>query len=206
MIQGLLHELREQGWAAFSRAAPLPRLNEVLVRLRATSVRGCSLVPVEAHRARPNTLSARYGFGSFPLHTDGAHTDCPPRYILLTGIHQRKAGTLLMNTKRLPCALMEGERALFRVTGGRQSHYARFVERRPSGHLMRYNVATHTPINEEAKIIAESLKNGACIIHRVDWTDIRALIIDNWSCLHGREQIGISDQYIMRRLHVWTQS
>jgi hypothetical protein len=41
------------------------------------------LVQKSSDEARPNTLPSRFGFGSFPFHTDGATLPLPPRFVLL---------------------------------------------------------------------------------------------------------------------------
>jgi hypothetical protein len=38
---------------------------------------------VDSRSARPSSLSARYGTGAFPFHTDCAYYTVPPRFVLL---------------------------------------------------------------------------------------------------------------------------
>lgn len=41
------------------------------------------LTPTRSVDAAPRSLSAQYGTGAFPFHTDAAHHALPPRYVLL---------------------------------------------------------------------------------------------------------------------------
>lgn len=53
------------------------------------------LRPTERADAHPNSLSARYGTGQQPLHTDGAHRDEPPEIVLLSAQEPSTVPTLL---------------------------------------------------------------------------------------------------------------
>jgi len=39
--------------------------------------------PRPVGQARPNTMSAHYGLGAFPFHTEAAYSRVPPRFVLL---------------------------------------------------------------------------------------------------------------------------
>ena len=41
------------------------------------------LMPTPSDQAAPRSLSAIYGLGTFPFHTDAAHHRVPPRYVLM---------------------------------------------------------------------------------------------------------------------------
>lgn len=201
-------ELDERGWVAVPRgrpAAAAPRLAEALRALGATRVAGRVAQAVTAGAARPNTLSSRFGLGEFPLHTDGANGDDPPRYVVLASTLPRAAATLVLDARGPGGPLAGGERALFRVHGQRSCHYSRFRERRACGSMVRYNPATHTAVNDAAAAIEAALAASAASADRIDWRSTRVAVIDNWACLHGRERVGDSDRGRMRRLHVWTR-
>lgn len=204
MLDSWFEELRERGWATLARTSAGPRPADVLARLDATRITGRAIQATTVRSARPNTLSERYGLGEFPLHTDCADTDEPPRYVLLSSTLKRKAATLVMDARRLPGALSLGGQALFHVAERRRRHYARFLRERPAGQLVRYNAATHTPANEAAREVVAALARSAGAVERIDWTQDRAAIIDNWVCLHGREPVDCADQSRMRRLHIWS--
>lgn len=200
-----LVELRERGWTALDRAMAPPRLAELLAGLNATKITSRTMRATSAGASRPNTLSARYGLGEFPLHTDGADQDHPPRYLLLASTVPRTAATLVLGLRRRPGLLPDDNRALFRVAGRLRCHYARFRECKPAGPMVRYNAATHAPVNDAAEQIESVIETCAPIANRINWAHTRAVVIDNWACLHGRERVGETDLGRMRRLHVWTK-
>src|SRR6266540_143127 len=59
------------------------------------------LIPRNADEAPERSLSAFYGFGAFPLHTDAAHHQSPPRLVLLrlAGGAQSASATLLLDLR-----------------------------------------------------------------------------------------------------------
>ncbi|USU10716.1 hypothetical protein NF701_08970 [Sphingomonadaceae bacterium OTU29THOMA1] len=201
--------LEERGWAELPRDAQCraaPWVDDCLRALGATRIAGQVNVATDAGSARPNTLSSRHGRGAFPLHTDCAASDDPPRYVLLSSTVARPAATLVLDTRGRDGPLADGRNALFRVADGRRCHYARFREGRPSGALVRYNAATHLALNEAAAEIEASVAVSAREATRIDWTRTRAVVIDNWACLHGRERIDVAERGRMRRFLVWTRS
>lgn len=205
MTNDWLIELQQKGWTAMRRGSPSPRLAEILATLGATKIASRANRATSAQCARPNTLSSRYGLGEFPLHTDGAEMDHPPRYVLLASTLPRVAATLVLSLKHPSGPLLNHGSALFRVVGRRQCHFARFSENRPSGAMVRYNAATHRPMNDAAANIEADIAVSSPLAERIDWTRMRAVIVDNWICLHGREQVEQSDRGKMHRLQVWTR-
>ena len=71
--------------------------------------------------------------------------------------------------------------------------------------MVRYNAATQAPVNEAAKEIEAIIATCAPVASRIDWAHVRAVVIDNWACLHGRERVDETDLGKMRRLHVWAR-
>lgn len=201
---GCLGELRERGWVTFARALPRPKLVDILARLGGTRTVSRAIRASDIGEARPNTLSARYGMERFPLHTDCADMLDPPRYLMLFSPKPRRAATLVLNVRLLPDAFPGSRNALFRVVRRGNDHYARFVERRTDGQMVRYNAATHSPMDEAATRVSAAIASGVGTASRIDWTLTRAAIIDNWNCLHGRETMLNSNGGHMRRLHIWT--
>lgn len=173
--------------------------------LGATKVAGRAVRALEADAARPNTLSSRFGLGEFPLHTDCADDEHPPRYVLLATALPRTAATLVYDTRDRHGPLADDGHALFRVAGRRACHYSRLRERRPAGSMLRYNPVTHTPLNGAATAVETAIKACRTSADRIDWTNTRLAVIDNWVCLHGRERVDAADGRGLHRLHVWTR-
>ena len=142
--------------------------------------------------ARPNTTSGLYGLGSFPLHTDYAYLDLPPRYILLRS-HFGKSSTA---TKLLnPLNSLGGmwvdllKRATWRINSGVHSRAGTMRIPRTE-HGFRWDPHLMNPLNEHAKSALYELKQSllsSASIQFHSWTDSHtALLIDNWHALHGR--------------------
>jgi len=78
MLETLVSTAKKDGWAAgrgsmdqvHREALRLGGLTEVSIRKGDPAV--TTLRPVDRNGARPNSLSAKYGKGDQPLHTDGA--------------------------------------------------------------------------------------------------------------------------------------
>jgi hypothetical protein len=203
-LEDWLTALRDNGWTAFDRKARQPRLAGLLVSLGAKKVAYRTTRAKASRTARPNTLSAIYGLGEFPLHTDEADQERPPHYVILGSAVPRLAPTLVLSLRAGPIVLANEERALFRVAGRLRCHYARFREDRGTEQVIRYNVVTHTPLNQAAAEIDATLASCTPLAQRIDWLQSRIAVIDNWTCLHGRERIDEAEGTKMHRLHVWT--
>jgi hypothetical protein len=83
MLEGLVTTCMDEGWvAATGSIAQLRReaqslgLIEVSVRRGGPSV--TTLRPLDRGDSQEHSLSAKYGKGDQPLHTDGAHLAKPP--------------------------------------------------------------------------------------------------------------------------------
>lgn len=139
--------------------------------------------------ARPRSLSAAYGAGALPLHTDGAAHRRPPSYTLL---YCRNAGADPVATNVLPFGRLELSKADRRVlssvpwaiNGGPGRRFLRPVI---EGDRVRYDPVCMRPPNSgrptalrltaalaDAKPTAVPLHPG------------QALLIDNGLVLHGR--------------------
>jgi hypothetical protein len=86
------------------------------------------LAPLERHQGRLGSMSAHYGKGEFPFHTDTASFPMPPRYVALRLApgHASKTPSLVVDWQRL--AFTESERKVLAndvwfVFGGRGHFY-----------------------------------------------------------------------------------
>jgi len=151
-------------------------------------------VPIPADQARPRSMSAHYGQGAFPYHTDGANFSCPPRYILLRAVlaTARDRPTLMVDSNKW--CLSEEDRSrlqqdVWYVNGGRGRFLTSilFHSDQTNGSYLRYDPCcmwpAHARFTKSARIM-----QAHCNSHtrRVLWEPGRALIIDNWRVLHAR--------------------
>lgn len=149
------------------------------------------LQPTAAATARPGSLSSKFDFGAFPLHTDTANWAVPCRYMLLACLHagcgNRK--TVLFDSRRLE--LTSHDRKVlnstpFRIMNGRFSFFSTVLkEGRP---FVRYDPACMRALTPEGTkslhLIERGAANGLAI--PIEWIRGRVLIVDNWRTLHGR--------------------
>jgi hypothetical protein len=192
---------------ARSDASDSQKPKELVAALSPLCTRVDQLKPQNRNAARCNTLSSRHGLGNFPLHTDFAMDDRPPRYVMLIAARARKAATLLLNSNALVREFGDAylRRCLF-LQSGRPARYRRLLTTTSRGRLFRYNGAVMTPINCEAERVSEFLATATEISMRIDWFNTRLAVIDNWAVLHGREACDATDGVALRRIAIWTAS
>lgn len=188
------------------RASGLPELSvRHLIRMLEPRKLLCQrLTPSERETARPNSLSSRHGLGVFPFHTDFVVADVPPRYIMLVASRPRAAATLVFDVDELSAEFGIGhlQRCLF-LKRGRTSSYCRLLTVSNGEPLFRYNQAVMTPKNREAHDVAEFIEHGTKRVSRIDWTEVRIAVIDNWNALHSRDACELSDGVGLRRFAIW---
>jgi len=155
--------------------------------------------PQEQSKATPNSLSSRYGTGSFPFHTDAAHWRHPPEYVLLYCCAPGAASraTLLLDTATL--ALTSAERNLLHTgvwaTARRQAFLTAVVEGPPECETWRFDRDCMRPWSPSAEAAGEVLdkvldERSAWAHH---WLAGDLLIIPNRHVLHSRAQACCAD-------------
>jgi L-asparagine oxygenase len=148
--------------------------------------------PQVADSARPNTLSSRYGMGSFPFHTDAAYWPVPPRFLFL---HCANPGSGYR-----PTLLVDS--LAFNLTGSDQDHLSNDVWRiktkkpflctvathTPHGLRLRYDEACMMPATRRAVRVQEILQRCIHQAHptSINWQPSDLLILDNARMLHAR--------------------
>jgi hypothetical protein len=149
--------------------------------------------------ANPNTLSGRYGFGPFPMHTDTAYWRQPARLLLLRCVNPGSANrhTTLIDT--IGWRLTEKEKRLFCnepwKTSGRRGFLCTVTENIKGKFYYRFDKDCMSPItrgaHEVQKIIQGKIEDAKII--EIKWRSGDLLIIDNWRCLHGRAPVVLPD-------------
>jgi hypothetical protein len=162
------------------------------------------LIPTAQAAANPKSLSVVHGFGSFPVHTDGAHRLQPPRFVVLVCASPGTSPvpTSLIRFRDLKVTASERTRleaTPFLVHNGRRSFYSTICS--ASRMFIRYDPGCMVPQGSEseasAKLIAHRAKEvGFTAVH---WRTGDVLVIDNWNVLHGRG-LGVSEASSDRKL------
>lgn len=143
-----------------------------------------TLRPMGQGEAPARTLSAVYGLGSQPLHTDGAHLKAMPDVIVLYASDPTPTPTKVWKlSRRYPSALRSG---VFTVRGNGSSFLAHAVA---DGRL-RFDPVCMSPADHLAKEAQAFLIDASEAAHVHHW-DIGGLLlfVDNRTALHGRDAI-----------------
>lgn len=160
------------------------------------------LKPTERADAHPNSLSARYGTGQQPLHTDGAHRDEPPEIVLLSAQEPSTVPTLLWRfPTRIPQANIHDLReGLFTVRSGTRSFLAHAVEGYGERLRVRYDPGCMSPADGRARRALTFIEAASTMATRLEWdTPNTVLAISNRQVLHARgDATGEPDRRIER--------
>lgn len=216
-----LHDrLRHLGWTDIDLACngDLLTLAADLGRPGPSRPRGSvldRLVPLTPTEAHPQSMSAVFGKGALPFHTDLAHSSSPPRFVLLRAERANPTGreTLLHDLRRL--SLTPAERQLlahgpFFVRGGTRPFLSSILNRDPGSTdvVLRYDPCCMTPATPSART-AELLlaqKTTGLDPVRIEWFPGRTIVLDNWRVLHARAAPRLApqrDTRILQRVLVW---
>jgi hypothetical protein len=199
--QELLGSLAERGWSRHtSKGADSGSIVRELGRLGdrlGTRVAGRAgsleevVQPRAADDAHPRSLSARYGLGALPFHTELSHRTRPCRYLLLGCIDPGlpAAATMLLDWRTLGFSreeldLLEDAPVLVRT--GRRSFYSTILS--PGGAFLRYDPGCLEALEERGRqalsLVGDRIAGARSEAHH--WRQGDILIIDNWRVLHGR--------------------
>lgn len=142
--------------------------------------------------AEPNTLSSRYGMDAFPFHTDAAHWQIPPNYVLLYCVEVGSGNrpTYLIDSKSF--WLTQMELSLLCNAVWRSGHLNPFLCTvtcpSDSGFSIRYDPGCMSPRSprgvKAANLLETKLNNAQC--RKIEWQSGDLLIINNWRVLHAR--------------------
>lgn len=195
-----LAEVERRGWAEFCVPDGEDSLELALTIGRPVSSRVNGpildrLRPTPQQAAHPHSMSAVYGLGSLPFHTDGAYMPLPPRYVLLRlsqgALSDRP--TLLCRIDELPLSaedlrIMRND--VWLVEGGRRHFYTTILNDTvtSAAELLRFDPCCMRPacssFAQSNEILAQAL--DAANAYPLEWSAGRAVLIDNWRVLHAR--------------------
>ena len=156
-----------------------------------------SLFPKSKDDAPMNSMSALFGLGAFPLHTDMAHWHRPARYVLLRSVSSTSnTPTLVLDTEDFFTEELREEwaRSVWKIKKIRCPFLSTIVSS-SSRESFRWDPCCMFPFNKAAKelkpVIAETLEGALRTYgHAVEWSSPgMALVLDNWRVLHARPAI-----------------
>lgn len=184
-------ELDEQGWSrqngSVAELQGLIRRSGSFQALYGAAGQERVLVPYEAEKAPPRSLSAVYGLGAQPLHSDGAHLRNPPDIVVLHSALPTPTATIVWKAMRqgqdaLPVAAANG---VFTVRGNGESFLA--LSRTPE--RLRFDPVVMSPGDAYARQTVEYFAAARIRAHVHEWDEADLLLfIDNRRALHARNE------------------
>jgi hypothetical protein len=204
-LETLATEARRKGWASGSgdvdsirKQATALGWAEVAPRRGDPTV--SVLRPAAPAHAHPNSLSAVYGLGQQPLHTDGAHMQDPPDLLVLICARPTATPTRLWRPdfRQSPpasttTALSHG---MFLVRNGRDSFYAPALSGSWAlpGSSYRYDPGCMTPCDARSREVREYFEQRLSHAVAHEWTASgQVLVVDNRRSLHARSAVANDD-------------
>lgn len=172
---------------------------------RAMSSDARVLVPYEADKAPRRSLSAVYGLGEQPLHSDGAHLRVVPDVVLLHSAAPTPTSTVIWTPKprgadALPAAAANG---VFTVRGNGESFLATARDRNG----LRFDPVVMSPGDAFARetIAYLDAARPRSEVHLWDEPDL-LLFIDNRRALHARDEVlDAETRRISRIVYQWSE-
>ena len=218
----LAHELaalNEVGWTDVSADRGITEIAQQL-GTPVPSRRGQGIVnhlkPMSREQAHPRSMSAAFGLGALPFHTDGAYFPVPPRFVLLRAeeVTSEDRPTLLHDTHAL---FDERERALLKLGVWRTTGYGRpFLSSVWSDSLvagqdvLRYDPCCMIPLTRPADVSSDLISRRVCETPPISlyWSQSRTVLIDNWRILHARgspSPVTRHEQRVLARVLIATE-
>jgi hypothetical protein len=149
---------------------------------------------IDAKDAKGRSLSARYGTGAFPWHTDMAHIRIPPRFVVMRSLSKHEIRpTFLFDSKYL-CRNEKEEAGLrtevWLVNGGRGCFLSPILNDTilPGAQIFRYDACVMRPMwtgGGQSMALVKALDNQRASAV-IDWRPGLCLVLDNWRMLHAR--------------------
>lgn len=164
------------------------------------------LRPTDPELAEKHSLSAIYGRGEQPLHTDGAHLTEPPDIVILAAAEPTPVPTLLWHHQAVAKDAFELEEdlrnGLFAVDDGKeaflapaQTGWARASSR------IRFDPGCMTPVDSRARRVSAHFTKTIRTSTTFEWTQQhQVLVIDNRNVLHARAAAADDPDRSMQRL------
>lgn len=200
MLEELLSKSRTTGWATVQGHLDQVQLDAKMLGWATVPIRRGgptvdTLRPVDAAAAAPKSLSARYGKGAQPLHTDGAHLPEPPDIVVLTCETTSTTPTLLWNQViRAPGFVRHG---VFLISSGNDSFFATAYAQ---GRL-RYDPGCMLPCDARARQTVQFFEEAASTATEYRWSEPgQVLLIDNRRVLHARASASHEPQREIQRV------
>ncbi len=159
--------------------------------------------------SRVNTLSAKYGNGSFPFHSDGAFMFPPPRWILLraASVEICRATHLKSFSELFRGIEMRALRSSIWVCNtGRRKYFTTLHFSHGGMEGYRYDENCISAANSIARNLEPILKERTNFspAYAIEWKQNQVVAIPNWIYLHARgaRPSVADDGRILQRIYI----
>ena len=196
----VLSAVSEFGWCTLHATPNNETSLSTLVLQIATSIgtpiptRGRTLIdslrPTASSNARPRSLSARYGKGIQPWHSDTVHQLVPARHLVFACLDPGEAGacTVLADWKTIikgRDTLIAARTEPFLIRCGRHSFYS--TVQQPGRPFTRFDPGCMEPCRQAGRELQSAVEGASPgEATTVDWKAGQVVIIDNWRMAHRR--------------------
>ena len=205
----LSHNIEKDGWAVINHySGELLSLTEIIcskLELGISFHNYKKLIPKDNKEVEHFSLSSAYGLNEFPLHTDGAEYNTPPRFLVLRALSDSPTGTSLADAYSIrdKVTIRNTKWSVKTKDGILQT---KLFEQHPKYNIefIRFNRLSMKCVDGNKLEVNNAIDNLP--VSYVNWTQNKTVIIDNWRILHGRQMI-IEEDYdkrIIERLQVFT--
>lgn len=211
-MNSILKELNKKGWVEVegvtSDSDILKIANNIgQIRPHTNNEIIFSLKPSNGANKLNGTLSNIYGFNDFPLHTDTAFWIKPVRFILLSSYKISKSQTIISSCDSIfeqldINDLKSAERAIFKVQTLHSQFYTSLIFRENGIIGFKYDPNCMKPANYHGKRFVEIIKRISIETIKVNWCGNKAVLIDNWKMLHGRNAVDPSENRELKRIYI----
>jgi hypothetical protein len=212
----LLETLEDRGWArvpgitgpadllglATSLGKPVENARHALIS---------ELRVAAGAEARPMTLSATFGTGAFPLHTDTAFWPTPAKFLVMLAEGDLRRTTTVCSLRSVldsgGITLMNLiEKSIWIVRGKSGNHYGQMtLSTKGFRSGVRFDRQCMKPANASAREVAAYFDTHDCAttVEHLEWRPQTAVVISNWHALHGRGSRPANEQQrILQRIYV----
>jgi len=206
-LGGAINKARRRGWAELEgtldgAVAAAASLGAEVVPTRPGDPPIGLLRPVPQESAHPASLSATYGLGALPFHTDGAYLRRPPDVVIME--RESAADTELVATLLFRvCPSTVGEdvweamqQGVFHVRAGRD----KFLCVARSGNILRFDPGCMRPLDPASRLVRRFFEQSLDAV-RYTWGSVGTVVVlDNTQVLHAREPAPRNSQRRLRRI------
>ncbi|MCE7058156.1 TauD/TfdA family dioxygenase [Algoriphagus sp. AGSA1] len=208
----ILKELKIKGWTEVEGVTSDSDLLKIAgnigqIRPHANNEIIFSLKPSNGANKLKETLSNKFGFNDFPLHTDTAFWTKPVRFILLSSYKSSKSPTIISSFDSIFRHLSlndfkSAERAIFKVRTLHIQFYTSLIFKENGITGFKYDPNCMEPANYHGKRIVEIFNDISAETIKVNWCGNKAVLIDNWKMLHGRNSVDPSENRELKRIYI----